>query len=491
MRPRGLFLTGLAGGWIFLVALAPAFAEDSASISGTVNDAATGAPLAGVCVETTDVSALTDVVGGYLLTGISEGTYSVDFFDCGLAAIEATSVGGVAVAPGEAVEDVDVAVVVRPLEPGSISGFITDERTGAGAETCVNVYTADGVGVGGVPALDGAPGRYRLEGLPPGLYKLEFVDCRLFVYGTEWYRDQLDFDRGDVVEVFGDGPTTGIDAQVGPQVDNGGWISGVGFDSAGQPLVGFCATTYALDGGTYYGAPIGEDGSYRIGWLGTNEYKVKFHDCMEVDTRAVWFGGANRFEEAQVLRTVAGEELVAVDAVLPAEVDGGGWIKGIVQDGSGNGIPGYCIDVHNAAGAVVRAGLPTHHIDGRFRIGFLGSGEFRLGARVCGAQSGPTHWYGGASTLDDATEVSVTVGEEVEWIVISTVDAQPVTTTTVPTQAPSGGTGSLPFTGTPANVIAALAVTLLSGGAAVLAAARRLVSPGSSRRPTADGRRPD
>lgn len=58
-------------------------------ITGTVTDSATGAPLAGICVDTYDgtgtiiSSVPTDTTGVYLTPRYPAGTYRVGFFDCG------------------------------------------------------------------------------------------------------------------------------------------------------------------------------------------------------------------------------------------------------------------------------------------------------------------------------------------------------------------------------------------------------------------------
>ncbi len=164
------------------------------SISGTVAAAAAGhAPIAGieVCVEGPQQTgertcATTEAAGHYAVTGLSANTWSVYFSDRALNRNFVDEFyGGGQEFPGSQVllgQSEDAQGIDAELEAGSsISGTVTDADSHApiaDLPACALAF----IGPHGFAqrcAHTAADGKYRINGLPPGEYKLDFQSGKL------------------------------------------------------------------------------------------------------------------------------------------------------------------------------------------------------------------------------------------------------------------------------------------------------------------------
>jgi hypothetical protein len=144
-----------------------ALTEDG-GISGTVTDAQTSMPIAGVtvtCSACGTTTATTDGSGLYAFTNVAPSTYSLTFSDTGYVAQTAT---GIAVTPGTTSTE-----SVALTEDGGISGTVTDQQTGTPI-VAVTVTCA-----GGCPTTSAATdglGNYAFAAVPNGSsYSLTFA----------------------------------------------------------------------------------------------------------------------------------------------------------------------------------------------------------------------------------------------------------------------------------------------------------------------------
>lgn len=182
------------------------------SASGTVTDAQTGLPLAGVSVAAylpagTEpiATATTDDQGRYTIANLPPGSYTVRFevahytpFDVNVD-LTATRT------------DVDAALT--PL-PGSISGTIT----GAGGNkdrACVQVWALDGVTKVGAPVCVAGGGTYTVSDLVPSSYLVSVTQKN---DQTTWY-------------VRAASPTTATAVVVGPEAA----VAGIDISVRGKP----------------------------------------------------------------------------------------------------------------------------------------------------------------------------------------------------------------------------------------------------------------
>jgi hypothetical protein len=219
-----LVLALLLGAWTAVA--------DAQTIAGTVTDAGTGAPLAGVSVVVyagggsyvTETS--TNVQGSYTTPVVVPGTYylrtvnSVGYIDelynnipCPGGSCPAVTTGtAVSAVGGSTTPDVDIALTLG----GTISGVITNAATGLPvANVTVNVYRANGAGTGSGVVTD-ASGAYFKTSLPTGMYYVRTSNAQGYV--DELYNNAPcvggscpSVTTGTGVNVTAGNATTGVD----------------------------------------------------------------------------------------------------------------------------------------------------------------------------------------------------------------------------------------------------------------------------------------
>lgn len=272
------------------VLIAPSLALGATgSISGTVTDASTHAPIEGILVcaysedfefeEFEESCAATGADGKYTVAGLAPGEYQVEFWPKELNYLrqfyngkssfgEADTVN---VATG-AITGIDAAMV----EGGKIEGTVIDSSSKAGIEGVL--ACAFGEGGGNFVekcAVTDASGAYTIAGLPTGAsYKVEFwPGFEGLDYLFQYYDGAASFEDADPVSVTTGATTPGIDAEL----ERGGQITGTVTDaSTHAPLQGVEVCAFGLTeefGGCGF---TNAAGSYAIAPLATDSYEVVF-----------------------------------------------------------------------------------------------------------------------------------------------------------------------------------------------------------------------
>jgi hypothetical protein len=153
-----------------VLATAPVALADTsgtATVTGTVLDASTGAPVAGVDAVTSDgtytYSNPTDSSGNFTLTGLPPGSYTISFIPPD--GYQRTSVGPITLTAGET--DQLGTIEIAPQGSGSVTGRVTDP-SGAGLPAAqVQLLSSAGIPE---TAVSGAGGRYAISDVPSGTY---------------------------------------------------------------------------------------------------------------------------------------------------------------------------------------------------------------------------------------------------------------------------------------------------------------------------------
>ncbi|WP_165350947.1 carboxypeptidase-like regulatory domain-containing protein, partial [Ectobacillus funiculus] len=148
----------------------PVLTPNPATINGTVRDAITGTALSNALIQVFNgqgsflASTLTDVNGQYTLSGLPEGTLSVQ----ASAPNFASELTVITVTPAET-ETVDFALEPNPA---SLTGSVTDAQTGAPLPgALVQVFIA-GTNVSVKSTLTDPNGLYVINGLAEGEYRV-------------------------------------------------------------------------------------------------------------------------------------------------------------------------------------------------------------------------------------------------------------------------------------------------------------------------------
>ena len=296
-------------------ALAPVSLAARATLSGQVVTAA-GKPIDDASVRVYDATDNTQVTSvrtrpdGTWVAGVDAGSYKTYFSATGYAfeyynnkpSLATADVVGAGANLGQ-------VVLTRG---GVVQGTVVNQAGAPLERARATVYDANGGQVGS--DLTDANGNYRVEGVDPGVVKVQFSDP-VDEYLTEWNSDKPDRATADPVDVGVEAAVT-VNAALAPDpaaaidpatVD----LSGTVVDSSGAPVIG--AEVVAYDTPADADKPAATDyaltdrsGVYRFTRLSeTSEtvYKVQANDVLEREEGqyrrlARWFGGAQTYDVA-------------------------------------------------------------------------------------------------------------------------------------------------------------------------------------------------
>ena len=381
------------------------------SISGTVTDSSSHG-LAGICVEVDGVlptvgggfsSTLSG--GGYTVTGLSSGTYDVEFVpgaDCGNTGnflpqwykgqpSQATATP-VKVAGGATT----VGINARLLAGGTISGKVTNA---AGKPFPGVLVQAQGAGIGFGSARTLSNGGYTIIGLAADTYTVSF-EANSGNYIEQWYKGQPTVSTATPVPLTAGGAVSGINAKMLP----GGTIAGRVTNTSGEVLAGICIEVRAVgEGGAFFSASgtTLANGRYSIPTVPAGIYAVGFSNCSSnrANYAPQWSGGSATYSSAKGVAVRGAKTTSGVNAEMPA----GGSISGRVTSTKGRPLKGICISASSQNGST---GSATTSADGSYTVLNLPTGAYTV--TFCGNRAG----YVSQSYDDDlANPVSVVAGQ--------------------------------------------------------------------------------
>jgi len=392
------------------------------SISGVVTSHATGARLAGVCVDMTrgsnDFGAATNKAGGYSFGHLRPGRYSVSFTGgCGSRGSyapqsydgQANAEGAtpITIGPGQVRTGIDAAMLPGATVTGRVTG-----RAGAGVPgICVALISrnyAGGLGRSFVANLDldllqvdlavppvtitGHVGRYRLANLVPGQYAAEFITgCGRGTarYGSQVFAPQ---GRGGGDWVWAGGGT--VTAGVGVALRPAGSITGVVTGQRGRRLSRTCVL--AIDRaaqGPLSATPLpglSRRGVYRIGGLAAGRYKVVFLPCGRPVYAEQWYRRRSSAAGATPVPVRAGHVTRGINAAL---IRGGTLVGRVVSARTGRPAGEMCVFVGTPVGGTLNPALELGSTlgltgpNGRYQIPDVPPGRWDLTPAPCLAPS--------------------------------------------------------------------------------------------------------
>ena len=397
----------------------------SGSISGRVTNTSNVA-LQGVCVrvyhaiwEELAGSAKTDATGSYAVTGLPNGSYSVEFSPC-----DATGYLPQWWSEESAFYWADDVVLSSEIpartgingrlqQAASISGRVTNSVTRGPANACVIAESVSGgfgygTGYGGDGfATTNPDGTYTINNLAAGSYEVYFYACDVESYIAQYYSGKATWLEADLVVVGAGESRTGIDAALHP----GATISGRVTRPSGAPAVDVCVVTFRA-GSTSSGAGglSDSDGNYRITGLPAGQYKVMFTSCYgTVPYVTQFYAAKSGFETANTLTLAAGESRPGVDAQMQPAAS----ISGRVVGPSGEIPTGHCAAAYTSSNTSAgTAGVNS--TDGSYTITGLVAGSYKVRFYRCvsGSNVYEEQWYNGKSGWDSADAVVLTTGQE-------------------------------------------------------------------------------
>jgi hypothetical protein len=355
--------------------------------------------------------------GTYKIANLAAGRYAMDFNGCGEQSYVSRQFGDRPGALIGDIVDVGTAATVRGINAvmspgGAISGVVrssTARPVTTGCEVITNLRTG-AVTYGGVFSF-GTPS-YRVPGLAPGRYSVEFYICNSPGpdYAIQWFNRKSSPRTATPVRVTAGRTVRAVDAAL----PRGGQISGrLTAMATGKPLANLCVDAISRSG-YYFGFGFsGRNGSYVVTGLNSGTYRLAISDCDATGTS----GAVTNLRLARTVHVTAPRTVGGINAALPA----GGSISGTVRTGphASTGQGGVCVE----ADPVTAGGLgnSTTSYNGHYRVLGLSAGRYKIffdSGTFCddGHAALVPQWYSHAETRAAATVVTVRAGRNTAGI---------------------------------------------------------------------------
>lgn len=422
------------------------------SITGTLIDDTTGAPVEGASVYASRTgaggggSSTSGPDGRYAITGLAGGEYSVSVSGMQSGYVSLSTSRQVTVATGSETSGVDFA-----LELGAtIRGTVTDESGNPISQVQVCAESADfDVFQPSTCNQTADDGSYSLFGVPSGSQLVKF-DSFSGPYAPEWWNGAATRDDATAIATARGSEINGIDASV----SLGGVIEGIVLGSAAtgdEPLEG---VSVCVQSQLAYSrcTNTAADGTYSVQGFASGQYTVSFGQTTGPDGTTVYVGefwnDAISFDSADLVSVTVGETTSDVSALLARAAS----VTGRVTTAGGNPAPGVQVRLA-ASGRFV----PTDYLvattaeDGSYELEGVRPGSYK--ALFIGADATPalsSEWWNGASSASAAAAINLDQGEQQGGIdvqldatgafaapapVVTQLAAEPGATWTSPTSA--------------------------------------------------------
>ena len=323
------FFTTTAGGTT--TGIDASFASvPSGSVSGTVyGPDSSGAGISNLPVEALNTdgslaaSGSTGSDGGYTLTGLAPGSYTLEFLNGFAAPTLASqywqdeptlsSADFFTVAAGDALTGYDAHLAVG----GSITGTVLDGSAGnsPAAGAGINVYE-NGSLVNGFVQTD-SNGSYTFTGLAPGNYEVQFQAGYPSTDAIQWWKDATSESSATPIAITDGTTVSGINATLHAGGTISGVVSGRTANGTVLPAGNAQLAVYAADGSlvtdSVYG---GDDGSYSVTNLAAGSYKIYFQPQPDTtDFVPQWWKNKSTEATATAI-TIKGDQTKVVSPVL-------------------------------------------------------------------------------------------------------------------------------------------------------------------------------
>ncbi len=374
------------------------------TVSGTVTDAATHAPLSGICVDVWDSagyssSGCTDSSGVYTTGGLPTGTYYVQFYDgSGRGYLtqyyngqtDISQASTVAVHLGQNTAGIDAAMT----QGGVLAGSVTDGSTSQPlAGICIDPYGTGGGGASYCSSLTTAGNGGYSVNLPAGQYTVSFLDPN----------------HHYIAESMSATVTAGATTTLDAGLTAGGSISGVITDASnGAPLSAVCPILYAHDTQTQVltsSACTATDGTYTIGGLAPGTYDL---DLTNPNGRFIpqWYVNGGNEGSATPVTVGSLQAVTGIDAAMTL----GGVITGTVRS-STTGLPlaNVCVTIYQGSTSGVAATAGCTDKTGTYTSPGLPPGSYTVQFHDS-TGTYPDQWYKDQANQSQAALVAVTSG---------------------------------------------------------------------------------
>jgi alpha-tubulin suppressor-like RCC1 family protein len=426
--------------------------EVGGQIGGEVTSVGGAKKLAGieVCASKADGGgfgercALTNASGGYTISGLASGKYSVEFsapskntsnyitqFYKGVYSISEATL--VTVTAEQLTSGVDAELEERKHLTGQgIAGQVTNASTKAGVkgiEVCAyEVGSETSEGLFGECVETNALGEYALSGLPSDEYIVEFVSPfgSGLNYVTQYYKESGTFANATPVSVSAGSADTEIDAQL----EEGGRITGEVTDASTSAAIEGIEVCAFSTGSESLGCALTDtQGGYTISALGGGDYDVEFLSPPSLDYVTQYYDEEWKASAASPVPVAEGSTTPSIDAQL----EQGGRIEGKVTGAATNAAMKDVL-VCALQSVTESVGCALTAASGGYTISGLPGGKYEVGFDA--GKGYVIQYYEDRFSFSEAQAVTVTPGS-----------------TTAPIDAAMGTSALVPPVNTKAPVI--------------------------------------
>lgn len=265
-------------------------------------------------------------------------------------------------------------------------------------------------------ASTGPAGRYRIDGLPAGLYIVSASGWTAWQSVTVWYDGVRDPGLATEVGVRGGTTVDGIDFVL-PLSTGEGSISGRVTDASGDPVSGAWVTPVHASNPAgadccpeWGGASTDRDGRYELHGLPPGEYFVRAASYGQWARVERWYPDAETIDTALPVPVHRDEATAGIDITLPVGETGAS-ISGTVKDATGEPLVWAQVlvqDLDSMVGELdrlpIQAWAWTDSL-GSYTVGGLPPGSFVISASWWDGDRYGHAWYDGAETFEKATPV--------------------------------------------------------------------------------------
>ena len=388
------------------VTQANAVLQAGGTVSGTVEDATTSAPLADICVDVYGVNgttssgySCTNSSGNYSIGGLETGSYQVYFYDPDNVyesqyyngQVLSQNANTVSVAAPQTTTGINAKMSKGQLEV--VSGTVTDATSGDPLSgVCVDVGQGGfGGPIGCSPTVTDSNGTYSVS-LPAGSYEFAFADPT----------------GGYIVDQV---PVTVSTAPVtqNAALTVGATISGLTTDEANNaPLSQICPVVFSHQTQQeipFYQSCTGQDGTYTTGGLPAGTYDVELTNPsgLFIDQ---WYQDQSSEATATGVAVSGQQQKQNINASMTL---GGNMTGTVTSAATGKPLGDICVTIYTAATGAVAADAGCTASNGTYTAPGLPPGNYDV------LFSDPTQqyaaqWYDGATSRSSAQAVTVTSG---------------------------------------------------------------------------------
>jgi hypothetical protein len=361
-------------------------------------------------------SAIPEVNGFYLISGLKEGEYRVhlDYWgDGNYVSVWHEDTQSLSSASRFSVSEADTAKNIDfHLEAGgAISGQIFDSSSNpVAAYACgIEFYDREQNYMTTISNTDN--GFFILSGLQTGEYIINVRPDQEYV--SEWYNDADRFELAERVPV--NAPDTTKNIRV--YLNKGGTLSGQLIDSGGQPLQNndWMVFIEPIDNADFgrSGSRIGRNGQYKFEGLANGRYRLFAQNMDRADNPTgeelanEWYDGVYRSDEATLVQVSPPNETKNINFTL----ERGGYISGRILGPNGLFSLNATISAYNGEDQIIQQ---TETLgQNKYNLVGLTTGEYRLKISLSPPERGIYYeeWYDAAYNFEAAAHVQVIAGQ--------------------------------------------------------------------------------